>query len=1267
MRTVFLHLAVLAAACLPVGTRHCNAQPFDDASVVASWDLPVDSPATALKTMVPKTVGSLREGNGPRSPEFPGFDPANRAVCFDGRGGRIISEQPHLTFTGGDTISISAWVAPRRASDTSPKYIIGKGRTGNKGFRKDNQNWALRLVPKGDRYQLSFLFATADGKSKVNWHRWNSRGSLGTSDGWHHVAITYHFGKPDSMRAWIDATETDGNWAMAGPTQQDPIVDEDEVWIGSASNGSRGNSFHGSIDMVTIARGRLTDNDIASLYQRDDSIARITHVDKPKMPDLKNLPVGKVRLTMHEKLPFEDRWPEAEDLEQLSPPDVVQGIWHSDAFLLERLPIRFDGWGIRSAWKSPSLLRIAADVELPTGRRRYLLRARSLGRLWIDGHLVAETKYDGRKAPSGEEPITPLAEPPFPGLRDKGYRQQEVIAEHTVAADHNIEKGQTNEKLKRCRVVLELVVGGKNCRTETGEVTVAVETPRQDSFDVLVPAGGSLGSLSLECEAAKDALLRRERRLRRWETEKRRQLASSQDAFWANRRRLVGQWLSENPAPKVPAVEGVSHPIDAFLQHRIDEYQERNTPKSAPNGNPPDQHFLETVQPLLQEHCLRCHGHASKGGLRLDSREGAIKGGDSTWAAVVPGEPDESELMLRLETDDPSTRMPPEGDALSELERAKIARWIRDGAAWPKPSADERLLVQTDRIDDAAFLRRVYLDSIGIPPTENETREFLASRSPNRRHELVARLLDGDRVADQLMPEWLDRLAENPTLLNKSLNSTGPFRWFLFDAFLDRKPMDRIVTELILMRGDTHTGGSAGFGVAGENDSPMAAKAHVLGSAFLGIELQCARCHDSPFHSTTQEDLFSMAAMLNRKPLSVPDTSRVPDAFFENQQRASLIEVTLALGRRIEPNWTLARLAGIGDDQIDQWVLNPDDSRERLAALITSPTNQRFARVLVNHVWTRLMGVGLVSSPNDWEHTPPSHPQLLDWLAYQFVENGYEIRHVMQLIMTSDVYSRRSVQPPPTDYAGTVFFAAPFSRRMSAEQVVDSLLHASGRTMDCEELTFVHDGRRPLSNRLTLGTPTRAWMMGTLNNERDRPSLSLPKARAIADVLKAFGWSGSRQKPIHKREVDANVLQPGILSNGAFSMSLTRASVGSSLSDLALNATDCQTLVDSLYLRFLTRFPTGTEREYFSRQLELGFTTRLIPSEEQTRPQSDTPLPLVHWFNHLRPAANEIQQERERRVRQGPPVDLGIAPEWRERFEDVVWSLVNHDEFVWIP
>jgi hypothetical protein len=218
-----------------------------------------------------------------------------------------------------------------------------------------------------------------------------------------------------------------------------------------------------------------------------------------------------------------------------------------------------------------------------------------------------------------------------------------------------------------------------------------------------------------------------------------------------------------------------------------------------------------------------------------------------------------------------------------------------------------------------------------------------------------------------------------------------------------------------------------------------------------------------------------------------------------------------------------------------------------------------------------------------------------------------------------------------------------------------------------EELTFVHDGRRDLGQRQTLGQPTHAWMFGDLKNERDRPSLSLPKARAVVDVLEAFGWTGARQMPIAARETDPNVLQPGVLANGTLSVSLTRASYQSEMANLAVAATSPESLVDSLFLRCLSRRPKTEERASFADALSEGFDTRLVQADRIARVEKLPPLPQVTWFNHARPKANEIQLENERRVLAGPPPDPRLSSEWRAAYEDALWTLINHREFVWMP
>jgi cytochrome c553 len=1191
--------------------------------------------------------GIVRDQPGPRPPDFPGLDADNMAVRLGGNGARFeikdTGPQSPYDFTNGDALSLEAWLRVDEIRPGQPAYVIGKGRTHSPKFSRDNQNWSMRVIGgQGGLAKLGFLFTSVSGSGQKHWHRWTSVAAFKISTGWHHVALAYEFGKPGTMRGWIDGIPTEGTWDVDGTTVDPPVVDDDDVWIGSALNGSAGNSFQGMLDMVAIHRVLLTDAEMASRFQRKDG-PQIVQPAKPEMPVLGEIPRGKVVFQLGEGLSDFKSWSHQDEV-----PPVAED-WTGDAFLLPRIPKRYDSWGIRSAWKPPVLLRIAADVDLPAGEQRFLLRARALSRLWVDGKLVVETKPADAMSPNGHDLVTPLAEPPHPGLRVKDYKHQEVF-------------GTLDLPDKGCpsRVVLEVVVGGKNQRTETGEVCVAIESATGDSYSVLRPSG--IPHLPLTDAEVEPMLVRMETEMAAFDDNNRRTAAASRKKFWENRHALAKEWVASNPPPKPPKT---GHPIDAFLDSKIESALAANATASTPKAR----EFHGEILPLLREKCFRCHGEKTKGGLKLDSREAALKGGDSEIPSIVPGNPDASELLVRLKTKDEDLAMPPSGDGLDDAQVTKLARWIKDGAQWPATPVDPAKVARTPLTSDEAFLRRIYLDILGVPPSAEEARAFPLDKTPGKRAKLVDHLLADPRAADHQMSQWLDLLAENPTLINASLNSTGPFRWFLYDAFRDRKPMDRIVTELLMMRGDAAYGGSAGFAQAAENDAPFAAKGHIVASAFLGIELQCARCHDSPYHSTTQKDLYSLAAMLSRKTLTVPKTSQVPAGFFEKKGRESLIHVTLKPDEPVAPEWPFPEATGVSDGEgIDRLVEDPKDLRERFTALVTAPDNLRFSRVLANRIWKRLMGAGLVEPAQDWEGRDASHPALLEWLAAELVSNGYDTDHLVRLIVTSRAYQ---LEPSAEDLAalapGQRFFNAPGRRRLTAEQVLDSLHASTGKTIDSEELTFVYDGRHPLGRRQTLGIPRRGWMFASLNNERDRPSLALPHAQASVDVMEAFGWNGSRQMPVFARETEPNVLQPGILANGTLMQVLSRASWRSELADLAVEAKSPSALLDTLYLRFLSRLPRWEERDAFLPEIAKGFEGRLVPESRQTVPVLPPPLPLATWLNHVSPEANTIQLEVEKRVQQGPPPDPRLEDGWREVYEDIVWTLANIREFAWIP
>lgn len=1214
----------------------------DHASPAVQWEFGAEE-ATPLVIR-----GNVqRDQAGPRPPEFPDMAENNTAVRLDASAYLVVPDpgsNSDLDFTNGDAITMEAWVNPSALREGQVGYVVGKGRTGSPKFARDNQNWSLRVVGAKGEAKLSLLFATKAGQvasssqdKDQHWHRWDSRAGFPVGTGWHHIAIAYRFGDPKSIRGWINGQPTEGTWSYGGETQEPPVVDDDEVRIG--------NGFEGLLDGIAIHRTALDDKLIASRFHRVGG-PRIIQAQPEVMPQLADIPEDRVLVQLSEGLPAHNRW--LNEGEQW-PAESLR--WTSDAFLLPRIPGQYDAWGIRSGWNAPVLLRMAGDVQLPPGKHRFLLRARSQSRLWIDGKIVARTEPVTRRPPDGEEPVTPVAQPPLDGVRIHGYHQQEVFGEFT-AGRNDI---PSNPSHQRYRMVLEIVVGGKGHRTETGEVCVAVLSTDGQSYDVL---GAGSHRIPLTDDAVEPVLLSMETALAQLDDQRRRSAAASQNEFWQKRHAVARAWAKENlpQAPRAP-----THPIDAFITSKI----QQAVAESASVDPLQAEHFHGKVLPILREHCFRCHGEKDKGGLKLDSRQAALKAGDSEIPAVVPGDPNASELIARIRSGD----MPPTEEGLPADQIELLEQWVQDGALWPAPPLTDADVKLAPVVDDASFMRRLYLDTIGIPPAEDQAKRFLADAHPDKRDRLIHDLLQDQRFADGWMNFWLDLLAENPTLINASLNSTGPFRWFLYDSLRDNKPLDRMVTELILMRGGAAEGGSAGFGIAAENDAPYAAKGHIVASAFLGIELQCARCHDSPYHSTTQKDLYSLAAMFSRGPVTVPKTSRVPAEFFENQTvRKSLIQVTLEPDQPVRPEWPFASVTGVEDGPgIDQLMQNPTDSRERLATLMTAPQNIRFSRVIVNRIWDRLMGAGLVQPVHDWEGRTPSHPRLLDWLASELVAGGYDFRHIVRLIVSSATYQRAASGRNQAASATQRFFNAPERRRLSAEQIVDSLHHAMGRPFDVEELTFVHDGRRELGQRQTLGIPRRAWMFGDLKNERDRPSLSLPKARAVVDVLEAFGWTGARQMPIAERETDPNVLQPGVLANGTLSVSLTRASYQSEMADLAITAQSPESLVDSMFLRCLSRLPKEDERKAFAAALSEGFDTRLVPADRIVGIEKPPALPQVTWFNHARPKANEIQLEIERQVLAGPPPDPRLSTEWRGVYEVALWSLINHREFVWMP
>ena len=566
------------------------------------------------------------------------------------------------------------------------------------------------------------------------------------------------------------------------------------------------------------------------------------------------------------------------------------------------------------------------------------------------------------------------------------------------------------------------------------------------------------------------------------------------------------------------------------------------------------------------------------------------------------------------------------------------------------------------KTSDTEFLRRVSFDLLGEPPTADEVLEIEQSSAPNKRQARVERLLADDRWADHWTSYWQDVLAENPNILKPSLNNSGPFRWWLHDSLRLNKPMDRFVTELVRMEGDGHAGAAAGFAMAAENDVPMAEKAHILGSAFLAVDMKCARCHDAPYHPWKQQELFQIGAMLKLNPIEVPPTSSVPQDFFDRKGRESAITLTLHPGDKIEPAWPFREF---GKGQVEARLLGrPDSTREQLAAMLTRAENRRFSQVMVNRVWTRLMGWGLVKSLDDWDGRNPVNAPLLEYLSREFVDMGYDLKQLVKLIVQSEIYQRKSVAGAHMD--SSLAYTSPWHRRLTAEQVVDAAHAIAGVPLATEAITFDPEASQAVQNFLNLGPAKRAWQLTSLSNERDRPRLALPKAAAVVECLEAFGWRSSRQSPTSHRETEPNVVQPGVIANGNLTGWVTRFTDDSAWTVEALEATSTEQFVDRLFLRILSRHPRSEESQAFVSALTVGFDDRLQEPIKSVR------LPRIHrgfvtWSNHFAVESNELMRDVEREVAAGPEPTQRLTAAWRVQAEDAAWALLNTPEFQFVP
>jgi hypothetical protein len=334
--------------------------------------------------------------------------------------------------------------------------------------------------------------------------------------------------------------------------------------------------------------------------------------------------------------------------------------------------------------------------------------------------------------------------------------------------------------------------------------------------------------------------------------------------------------------------------------------------------------------------------------------------------------------------------------------------------------------------DDAEFVRRVYLDLVGVIPPPARVVSFLDSRAPDKRARLIDEVLADPRFGRHLADLWQHVLLPPRESTAKALDHE-PLRAWLAAKFNANTPWDRLVSELLTARGTQKDNGATTFFLANRSPDKMT---DTLSRAFLGVQLQCAQCHNHPFTGWKRAEYWGLAAFF----LKVQDGAgkKIGKGAIPNVQEVN------ARGKKKRKNAPDVLIVPARFLDGRQPVLEVKEPyRPVLAKWLTAADNPYFARAMVNRVWAQLLGRGLVWPVDDLQAgNPPSHPELLAALTREF-SSGFDVKHLVRAICNSQTYQRSST-PPPGRPADAALFAHRLVRPLTAEQLYDSLAAVLG-------------------------------------------------------------------------------------------------------------------------------------------------------------------------------------------------------------------------------
>ncbi|WP_020469288.1 DUF1549 and DUF1553 domain-containing protein [Zavarzinella formosa] len=450
---------------------------------------------------------------------------------------------------------------------------------------------------------------------------------------------------------------------------------------------------------------------------------------------------------------------------------------------------------------------------------------------------------------------------------------------------------------------------------------------------------------------------------------------------------------------------------------------------------------------------------------------------------------------------------------------------------------------------DSVFIRRAFLDTLGQIPEPDEVRRFLSDENPDKRKILIDRLVSRPEFADYWSQKWADLLRTEEKALDRK--GVRVFHQWIRDAIARDMPLNQFAAEIVTARGSTYQNPAANFY---RSLREPYARSESIAQVFLGIRLQCAKCHNHPFDAWTQDDYHEFAATFGQVDYRINGNNR-KDKFDQHEfdgEQIVFMNRDLALKHPRTGKAMAPRLLG------ETSPLKPGaDSLDRFADWLADQQNPYFARAQVNRVWYHLFGRGLVEPNDDLRlSNPPVNAPLLDELEMQFREGGFKLKPLVRLIMNSRTYQQSAI-PGPTNDGDETHFSRAIVQPLEAEQLFDAV---------CQMLN-----QRPKFDGYPKGT--KAMQMAAM--PQDRRSR---RAQQSERFLKTFGKPERLLTCECERSDDTGLMQAFQMLTGELLHEMLGEEDNRLGRLISQDKTDRE-IIDHFYLASVSRYPSPIERK----------------------------------------------------------------------------------------